>query len=249
MVDQNRDDRLTPILRRFEDSFPIVHLRSHPAVSKSRNLGLSHTVADVVGFPDDDCWYEPDLISRVRDLFSVHAEWDGLVGGVVDEAGHTSAGRSDSSPGLLSVLNLWKRVAAASLFVRRRLVDVTGGFDEALGPGAGTPWQAAEDLDYVARAIRAGCSIYYDPALEIKHPPRRELSSQPDATQGYAYGAGVGRALRKNDLPRWFASYYIARSYGAASFSLLTGRRRHARFYWEVGRGRMRGWRSQVSEP
>ena len=243
VVDQNHDDRLEAVLRHFDGSFPIVHLRTEPGVSRARNLGLGEAVADIVGFPDDDCWYAPDFLYRIRELLAQHAEWDGVAGRVVDAAGNPSAGRSDPRAGLLGIYNLWRRVATAGLFVRKRLADAVGGFDETLGPGAATPWQAAEDLDYVAHALRAGYSIYYEPSLQIYHHGRREHAADPDVRQGFAYGAGVGRALRKNELPRWFASYYVSRSLAAAGACLLAGDRRRARFYWAVGRGRLRGWR------
>jgi GT2 family glycosyltransferase len=244
VVDQNPDDRFATVLRRFDGAFPIVHLRAEPGVSRARNLGLGHTVADIIGFPDDDCWYAPDLLSRIRGLLAQHAEWDGVAGRVVDEAGNPSAGRSDPRSGLLGIYNLWRRVATAGLFVRKQVIDVVGGFDETLGPAAATPWQAAEDLDYVARALSAGCTICYEPSVRIYHPGRREHASQPDLRQGVAYGAGVGRVLRKNELPGWFAAYSIVRSFGAAGINLLAGRRSQGRFYWAVGRGRLQGWRS-----
>jgi GT2 family glycosyltransferase len=245
VIDQNRDDRLAPMLARFESSFPILHLTAQTQLSKARNVGLEHVALDLVAFPDDDCWYPPDLMQRVETFFSSHPEWDGLAGRAVDETGKASAGRPDTVSGAMSLFILWRRVGTCTVFARRRLVDAVGGFDETLGPGSATLWQAGEDLDYVARAVRAGCSVYYDPALHVYHPRRREHTHDPDVRQGYAYGAGFGRALRKNKLPWWFAAYCSSRSFGASGISLLLGHQSQSRFYWAVGRGRLRGWRSE----
>ena len=145
----------------------------------------------------------------------------------------------------MTVFNLWRRVASYTVFLQRRLIDAVGPFDEALGVGSGTQWGGGEDLDYVLRSLQAGCSVYYDPTLSIHHPQKREHSSHPPARQGYEYGAGFGRVMRKNRLPWWFAVYYFARSFGASGLSLLAGHPRRARFYWAVGKGRVRGWWSE----
>lgn len=242
-MDQNRDDRVPLILERFEGSFPIVRLSAPPELSKARNVALEHVIGDYVAFPDDDCWYTPDLIRRVVAFFASKPEWDGLVGRAIDEAGKPSAGRPDARSGAMSAFNLWRRVTSYTIFLRRAVVETVGPFDETLGLGSATPWRSGEDLDYVLRALRAGNSIYYDPEMGIYHPGRREHATSPDVRQGYSYGAGFGRALGKNGLPTWFAAYCIARSFGAAALNSVLGRPGHARFHWAVGKGRLRGWR------
>jgi GT2 family glycosyltransferase len=247
VVDQNGDDRLVPILHDFEDTFATLHLRSEPGLSRARNVALGHLSANLTAFPDDDCWYGPGVLERVATFFAQHPDRDGLAGLPVDETGRTSAGRPDTRPGAVTTFNLWRRVASFTLFLRRGVTEAVGPFDECLGVGSGTPWGGGEDLDYVARALRAGCSIHYDPTLVVHHPRKREHESTPDARQGYDYGAGYGRVLRKNELPLWFAFYSCARSFGGAALSLMRGHVHHARFFWSVGRGRVRGWRSTSS--
>lgn len=249
VVDQNGDDRLVPILDGFEDAFPILHLRAERGLSRARNVALAHLSADLAAFPDDDCWYEPDVLQRVATFFAEHADCDGLGGLSVDEAGRPSAGRPDTKPGAMTVFNLWRRVASFTLFVRHRVIEAVGPFDETLGVGSGTSWGGGEDLDYVIRALRAGCPVYYSPALAVHHPRKREHESYPDPQQGFEYGAGYGRVLKKSKLPWWFAAYSCARSFGGAALSLIRGDVGLARFYWGVGRGRVRGWRSASASP
>ena len=201
-------------------------------------------MADIVAFPDDDCWYPPDLLERVAAFLVAHPGWDGLCGRSVDDAGAASAGRPDRDAGPMTLFNLWRRVASYVLFLRRSLVETTGAFDETLGVGASSPWRAGEDLDYVARSLRAGLSVYYDPGFTVFHEQRRERVAEPNPRQGYEYGGGFGRALRANGLPGWFGAYQCARPFLAAGASLVAGRPGRARFYWAVGRGRLRGWRS-----
>ncbi|MEX2556624.1 MAG: glycosyltransferase family A protein [Actinomycetota bacterium] len=242
VVDQNSDERLAPVLVGFEKAFEIVRLRSQPGLSRARNAAFAHLAADIVAFPDDDCWYPRDLLQRVADFFAAHPKWDGLGVRPVDELGRQSAGRADTEAGAMTAYNLWGRVGSYTLFLRRPVLDEVGPFDETLGVGTSTPWRAGEDLDYVARAVNAGRRVFYDPSLHVHHPQKREHTSRPDVRQGYEYGAGFGRALRKNRLPWWFATYCVVRSCGASLLNLLAGRPARARFYLAVARGRVCGW-------
>ena len=242
--DQNGDERLVPILSGYEDAFPILHLRAERGLSRARNLALEHLTADLVSFPDDDCWYERGMLADVARFFADHPDSDGLTGTPVDDSGRPLFGRSDAEPGPMTLFNLWRRVVSFTLFVRHRLIAAVGPFDETLGVGSGTMWGGGEDLDYVVRALRAGCSVHHDPALVVHHPRKREQESDPDPRQGFAYGAGYGRVLRKSALPWWFVAYSCGRSFVGAIVSLLRGKVQLARFYWNVGRGRVRGWRS-----
>jgi len=93
VVDQNDDDRLVPILKDYKEKFSILHLRSKKGLSRARNVGLRYVSGDIVAFPDDDCWYPPDLLERVANFFEEHPGVDGLTGRSVDENGESSSGR------------------------------------------------------------------------------------------------------------------------------------------------------------
>src|SRR5215212_9261375 len=72
VVDQNPGDGLTYLLELYRDTLNIRHIRSAKGISKARNVGLRYTTGDVVAFPDDDCWYAPDLLERVAAKLSAH---------------------------------------------------------------------------------------------------------------------------------------------------------------------------------
>ena len=242
VVDQNDDDRLVPLVDEFAASFSICHLRSARGISYARNVALPRVDADVIGFPDDDCWYPPDLLERVSGFLVEHPLLDGLHGRSFDESGRPTSGLGDERAVTLTRYNLWSRVASPLLFVRRRVVDVVGPFDEMLGLGSPGPWGGAEDLDYVLRCVSAGLSIYYDPSLCIYHLQRREHTPRPNPDEAYRYAMGMGRVLRKGRVPVWFAAYLCARGYLGALVEFGRGRPHHARFYLAAGRGRLRGW-------
>ena len=242
IVDQNDDDRLAALVDEFGAGLSISHLRSAPGISRARNVAVAHLDADVIGFPDDDCWYAPDLLERVAAVLSANQEWGGVSGRSVDADAHPTTGHYDKQRRMLTRYNLWSRVGSYKMFLRRRVIDTVGRFDEMLGVGSSGPWGGGEDLDYALRAVDSGHLLYYDPSLVVFHPRRRETGSQPDPADGYRYGMGMGRVLRKGHLPVWFAGYHFARAFGAASISFVQGRRDHARYHWAVGRGRLHGW-------
>ena len=68
LVDQNPDDRLNSVLDHYDGRFPALHLRSERGLSRARNVGLRRVTGDVVAFPDDDCWYPPNLLNQVEIL-------------------------------------------------------------------------------------------------------------------------------------------------------------------------------------
>jgi glycosyltransferase involved in cell wall biosynthesis len=242
VVDQNLDERLVPLLERYRDRVPRLRVRSEPGLSLARNAGLAEVGGDVVAFADDDCWYPDDLLARVRDLLRAHPDWDGVTGRVIDELGRPSAARWSSAAGPVDRRNVWTRGVSISIFLRRRVVERVGGFDETLGIGAGTRWGSGDETDYLLRALEQGFTLQYVPTVLVFHPQVRTDFSPAAVAAGRSYGMGMGRVLRKHGYPWWSAAYHVARAVGGAALALTQGRPAQARFYWAVARGRARGW-------
>jgi glycosyltransferase involved in cell wall biosynthesis len=248
VVDQNKDERLLPLLAAYREKFSILHLKSEPGSSRARNIGLRHITGNVVAFPDDDCWYPPQLLEHITGFFCEHPELDGFTVRMADESGQSGATRFDKKPGLLSQTNAWRRVATFTIFFRRIVVEAVGEFDEALGPGAGTIWGGGEDIDYALRATEADFKVYYRPDIYIFHPsypspPEYDYSKL--GGRAYGYNVGIGRVWRKHNYPLWFVAYYLLRSIGGAALSLVQGDKGKAYFYFRSLRGRLRGWLSR----
>ncbi len=243
VVDQNKDERLLPVLEPYEKMFSIVHCTSKPGLSAARNVGLKHTVGDVVTFPDDDCLYPPELLERVASFLDAHPNVAGLAGRLqMGNPGQIGTARFDRKAGLISQANVWKRVNSSTIFVRRKVVEEIGGFDESLGVGAGTPWAGGEDIDYPLRVVEAGFKFYYSPDLCVLHPSVPEYDYSRLADRAYGYGAGIGRVWRKHDYPFWLVAYFLLRPLGGAFLNFVAGRRDKARFHIAAFRGRFRGW-------
>ena len=74
LADQNPSGFLDEILARHSD-LPITRIMlSSQGVSVARNVLLDQAKADIIVFPDDDCWYAPDTLERVCETFAAYAE-------------------------------------------------------------------------------------------------------------------------------------------------------------------------------
>jgi glycosyltransferase involved in cell wall biosynthesis len=242
VVDQSQaDTQLTTLLSKHR-SFPILHLRSKPGLSRARNVGLARVTGALVAFPDDDSWYPETLLTSVVQRFGSAPSLGGLAGRPVDAEGHSSFPRWDLRPGPVDRFNIWRRCNSNALFLSKAAVDRVGGFDESLGVGAGTPWGAAEDIDYPLRILAAGFTLQYDPTLVVHHPRITPMFDAASAARAESYARGMGRVLRKHGYPWWFVLYQGARPLGGALISAVTGRLAKARYHHAILRGRRQGW-------
>jgi glycosyltransferase involved in cell wall biosynthesis len=244
VVDQNEDERLSPILTTYKQRFPILHLKAEPGLSRARNVGLRHLTGEVVTFPDDDCWYPPELLERIARILCDCPRLDGLTGRMIDEHGRSGTARFDKRPGLLAQANVWQRATSITLFLRRGVIEAVGDFDETLGIGAGTFWGGGEDIDYALRAVEAGFKVYYRPDVLVFHPSPPVPDYSTLADRAFRYGAGIGRVWRKHCYPLWLVAYYLLRPAGGTILSLVHGRKSKAYYHFSGFRGRLTGWLS-----
>lgn len=243
IVDQNGDDRLMPLVEAHKNFFSIIHLHSEKGACKGRNLGLGHADGDLIGFPDDDCWYPPDLLRRVSDTLANIPRYDGLSVRSVTEKGQSFFGhrRMVYNAGLLDPYNIWIRLTTYTLFVRRQITTVVKNFDEQLGPGTQSIYHAGDDTEYALRIIKAGFKIYYDPEIIVCHPDGQAVYSEAVITKAYFYGCAVGKVLLMHDYPLWYKSKMLIRPLGGVALSAVMLNFKKSRFHWNIFKGRFRG--------
>lgn len=197
VVDQNPDDRILPYLKQaISDGLKIKHVKlSTPNLSAARNLGIRIAVGEWVGFPDDDCWYEHDLLEQLSACFECT---DALTG---------AAARWDEfdEPAELPLRITWDRsrlfrdrmMVSFMLFFNRKIFDHIGDFDARLGVGQ---WfGAGEETDLVLRALRAGAEINFYPSARVHHP----VKGFGSMTEARRRARGAGALYVKHDLPLW----------------------------------------------
>jgi glycosyltransferase involved in cell wall biosynthesis len=237
VVDQNADDRLLPYIEQARGlGLSLTHIKHHPAnLSSARNSGLEVAKGEWVGFPDDDCWYEPALLERLKSyfartepLYGVSARWMELVDSTVP-AGTLSWARSSAFRDV--------PVASFTLFFNRKLFDKLGGFDPRLGVGQ---WfGAGEETDLVLRALRAGAMLRYEPSAEVHHPLREPQPTRQARLTARYRSRGAGALYKKHSLPYWVIMRGL---FMPVLLPLLRGAQGHdvARGY-AVMRGRLEG--------
>jgi GT2 family glycosyltransferase len=203
VVDQNTDNRLLPHLERAKYlGIAIRHLKHHPPnLAAARNAGIDAARGRWIGFPDDDCWYDPRLLETLAARFACPDKPTGIIVRWVEQD------EQPMSPAALS----WKRsrafrdiaVSSITLFCQRALFKEIGGFDSRLGVGQ---WfGAGEETDLALRALRAGAHLTYEPRGEVHHAVG---SSTPDTSQQARLVArhrarGTGALYVKHRLPAW----------------------------------------------
>lgn len=202
VVDQNDDERLKYVLQRAR-SLGIVlrHIRHHPPnLALARNIGITAAKGMWLGFPDDDCWYEPQtlhlLIKRSQQADIPH----GVIGRWVEQD-------PELAPGLLC----WEKssrfrdlpVSSITLFIHKSLISRLGGFDSRLGVGQ---WfGAAEETDMVLRALKAHANFVYEPDIRIHHKPAVKISHLTQTARKLLLNRarGTGALYAKHQLSMW----------------------------------------------
>jgi glycosyltransferase involved in cell wall biosynthesis len=245
VVDQNSDKRLAQVVDTFRKPLSLVHLHSEPGVSRASNVGFRHATADIVGRPDDDCWYPPGVLARVAESFEEHRDWEALCGITCDESGHPTQLRWDATAGVVSRRNIFRRAIGSTLFVRRPLVETLGDWDESYGPrphADGTTWGGSEDGEYILRTLERGFTLGFDPSIRIFHaefrPPIADAASMRKA---YYYGVEHSRLLEQYGFPRWYPVWRAAQLVAGSAFFFARGQPGRARFYAAMARGRIVG--------
>jgi len=250
LVDQNADRRVADLIEGRDWRFPLVRL-SRPderGVSRGRNVGWVHATSEILMFPDDDCWYPSNLIERGLGLLD-RLGADLLCGRVADGQGRSVNGRFAENTASISRRNVWVCQCEGVTFVKRRLLQELGGYDEVVGIGAGTPWQAAEGPDFILRALQRQARCCYDPSL-FGHHDELNIACPDDWTirKVRAYARGMGFVLRRHGYGPISLAYWVSRSLGNALGNLAKGSPQRARFYFSVALGRIEGWTGRVAD-
>lgn len=211
IVDQNPTGFLDSTLSPFHSTLDLKHLTSGRGVSQGRNVGLRHATGEIIGFPDDDCWFGRNTLADVVARASEHTEYALLLGRTTDSTGRNSIVPALPADCDIDRVNIIDAANTNAVFVRRQAAEAIGFFDERLGPGASTPFQAAEDRDYVARALALNLKCRFIKGLTVFH-------DQPDTLGGDQYLARVRKYARGD------GAYYRKHRYGVGRIMLMSAR-------------------------
>jgi glycosyltransferase involved in cell wall biosynthesis len=225
LVDQSADACCAALLADRAVPYRWRALTSAPGLSCGRNAGLRYTSGDLIGFPDDDCWYPPDAIRRVFGRFEADTGLDGLSGRQLTPDGRPSSLRWARSAKRVTARNYHRTTISSTLFLARRLLDAVGGFDESIGIGSAGWNQAGEESDLILRALAAGARIMYEPDLLVYHEDARDNPSSELAGKMLGYGCGQGHLWRMHHWPRYRILYLLGRKTARSLSHRLRGQR------------------------
>jgi glycosyltransferase involved in cell wall biosynthesis len=239
VVDQNSDDRLAPVLR-AHPSLTIRHLHCAPGASRARNVGLRAAQGDIIGFPDDDCWYPENLLATVTNWFNANPDFGGLFA-ILRSADNQPVGpKWPESSCLCTRETLWDRGITPIGFLRRQVTDAIGFFDERIGLGAPSQYQSGEDIDYFLRPFNYGFKMWHEPGITVHHPSFHAPERLRDRT--YSYSLGGGYVMRAHGYPSRLLIRGLVRSAGGAVVNLLRGNLFPTRVYTVRAAGLLRGY-------
>ncbi|MCB4429076.1 glycosyltransferase [Synechococcus sp. MU1643] len=200
IVDQNEEDILHNILKKWSSKLPIMHNRvNFKGASKSRNYGAKKAVFSLIAFPDDDCLYPPRLIENIIRLFQIKAEVDTVITAKIEpsEINGSLSEPSLSHSQVNSTLDLFKAKAETSnIFTKKsELEKLSYIFSENIGPGANTPWASNEETDLLIRLLKQETIIIKLKELSIAHH-----SLQVSPVRSLKYGMGRFEVISKHQL-------------------------------------------------
>lgn len=242
LVDQNSDQRLEE-LARAPGPIPLRYSCSAPGLSQGRNAALPHAQGEVIGFPDDDCWYFEDTVDALESAVQRHPSASFFAGRILDANQRLCLhNRWPAVEVPVTAKNINFTVASASLFVHRRVFERIGMFDPLLGVGA--RFGAAEEVDLIYRALKAGFTGIYCPSIRVGHPAG---SAIPDEKRAYSHARGSGYLFRKHHFGYPRMAYHIARPWVASLAAWCIGRPSHSAYYRAVARGRLEGFREPLN--
>jgi glycosyltransferase involved in cell wall biosynthesis len=216
VVDQNPVGFLDSFLESAQRELRLRYVRSEPGLSRARNVGLQVCQGDIIGFPDDDCWFPPTLVAQVVETFKRHPTLDFITGRTTDAGGRDSNGRFLRTSRSLTRANIWFCGTSNSIFIRRTLSLAVRGFDETLGVGAGTPFGSGEETELLLRALACGHRGSFFHELVVHHDQTDQEIDQRALLRAAAYARGFGRVLRMHRYSIGYLLYRVGRNLLAA---------------------------------
>lgn len=194
IIDQNNNHKIKHIVDNFSH-LNIKLYKSDIGLSKGRNKGLQYANGSIVAFPDDDCFYDRDLLKNANDFFLKHPDYTLLTGKTIDfKTKEISAGK---------IINISCDMkcskfggSSTSLFINRENLNPNYlHFDEKFGLGAF--YKCEEENDLIATILNKGYKGRYEPDLITIFHPKKDADFE-NYTRAYNNGFGLGAFIAKH---------------------------------------------------
>lgn len=223
VVDQSATGSARAVLEAEAPPYPWTVATSARGVSRGRNAGLALARGGIVTFPDDDCWYPGSTLRGVVDLLATSPDV-GCTTMLRDGAGRPVMLRWSDAPGPVTRRNYYRTSIGPTVVARTAAVRGIGGYDERIGPGAGTPYGSCEDADVLVRLLEMG-TVRYHPELTVHHDALGPGESATLAEKMYGYGYGQGWFWRRHHYPTRDRAWFLGRKCAKVALGVCRGRR------------------------
>jgi glycosyltransferase involved in cell wall biosynthesis len=243
VVDQSADRGCLALLDKADPPFRWAGAVSARGVSRGRNKGLSMASGRIIAVPDDNCWYAANTIGKVLGAMPKDGGRSGVSGVQLTDDGAPSMLRWPRTPRRLNRRSVWRAAISSTIFLPRDAVLEVGGFDESLGVGADSPWQAGEDTDLLLRVMAAGVTMRFNPVIRVMQDDPRSGRERGFEQKMLGYGRGVGRVHAKNGYAPARVLALLARKTAAAAVRTSRGRPDLAAADLAWARGLWQGYR------
>jgi glycosyltransferase involved in cell wall biosynthesis len=183
--------------------FPL-SLVSEPlrGLGRARNAGWQAARGSLVAFVDDDCYVTASYVDAVAEAFRARRDIGFVAGRIspfdVNDLPLTIDDRCDRSEYQPYRFVPAGSLHGANLTFRRELLCLINGFNPLLG--AGSAFEAGEDVEAVARAVWHGIGGVYDPTAQVFHHHRRRGR---DDRRSLLRRYDVGRGAYYASMLRW----------------------------------------------
>ena len=233
-IDQgdNRD-----IFREINSEIDFEYIKTAPcSLSKARNIGLKYVKGEYVGFPDDDCWYEPDTLSKVFSL--LHSKYDGVVCYGSDENNNPTNSFAQYS----QKISKYNHCGAISYTIFLKFIKELS-FDENLGVGSSHKFLSGEETDYLIKFLEKSSSdVFYSRDICVHHPLAKSDYFDSETKKAYYYARGRGYLLRKHSYPFILIFKALCRPVGGIILYTICLKIAKANRSWNILKGRFEGY-------
>lgn len=211
------------------------------SLSKARNICLPEVKGEYVGFPDDDCWYEPNTLSLVLKYLQ-EGRYQGVTGKGTNEKGELT----NKFPLESAELTPTKRCAAISYTIFAQYKpDVQ--FDENMGVGSPFNFGAGEETDFILSLMKNyGFKFLYAPNISIHHPTSKIYNWEQNCERAYSYARGDGYLSHKHHLPLIYILRQLFRPLGGIIVYFFKGNYKESRRSYLILKGRAEGLLSNI---
>lgn len=199
-------------------------------LSKARNAGIQLARGRLLVFTDDDCIMEGAFFTDLA-RHAAQRQDSLFIGGRVklanvDDLPFTIKDEAETQDYDVSI-HPGGFIPGCNFVVSRKVVAEIGEFDPRFGAGA--PFRAGEDTDYIIRAHLAGVRIQYVPDMCVLHHHGRKLFAEvDDLNRSYAFanGALYSKYLRQFWLLKhlyWSLRLAFMEKFGGRLFNVEIG--------------------------